>query len=393
MGVNIERAVGQLGRTVPTEDAVICIVFSGTAVAGKIALSEPKQIFSVDALTDLGITAVNNPVAYRDIVDFYGKAGEGAELNFMLISDATSLTDICDVTKDIGRKLLDFTNDRAVIFMVNRKPAAGYEPVITQGMDGDVWTALTKLNEMAIQYDAAEIPFTGFLPGLLFDTTKIADMPNRSTLTKDYVAVSVACEKADGHISMGVLAAWLAKHQVHQNVGRIASGPVVDSGFFPDAVNTNTLKASWSVLNTKAVIYFYKERGKSGYFFNDDSTMTTTASDYSSVSWNRTITKAKRIANRVLVEKLKDDIDLNPTTGKIESGLLSDWESEVENAVRAEMINVPVTKRREISGVQFTINPDSDIVNDKIDGTINIVRKGQVKQIDVKIGYVRAISE
>lgn len=392
MPVNIVRATGQLGRVTPTEDAVVCMVFSGAAVAGKIALSEPKQIFSYESLTDLGITEANNPVAYRDIMDFYGKAGVGAELNFMLVNDTTTLTDICDVTKDFGKKLLDFTQGRGVIFLVNRKPAAGYTPVIAQGMDNDVWAALTKLNEMAIQYQAQNIPFVGVLPARGFDSTKINDIPLRSTLTNDNVAICAACEKADGHISMGVKAAWIVKHQVSENDSRIASGKVVDTAYFPDGVKVDALKASWNALNTKAVIYFYKENGKSGYFYNDDNTMTTISSDYSSISWNRTINKVHRIANEVLVNRLRDDVDINPQTGKIDSSLISDWESDVENAVIANMVNVGVTKKKEISGVKCTILPDSDIINDKMDVRLSIVRRGQVKNINVKIGYVKAIS-
>lgn len=391
MGINIERAEGQLGRTVPTEDAVVCIVLSGTAVAGKIALSEPKQIFSSDALTDLGITELNNPTAYRDIKDFYGKAGEGAELNFMLVNDTTTLTNICDVTNDIAKKLLTFTQDRGVILLVNRKPAAGYTPTITNGWDADVTSAMTKLNEMAVQYQAKNAPFVGILPALGFDTTKIAEMPLRSTLTIDNVALATTCEKADGHISIGALAGWLVKHQVSENFSRIASGPVFDTAYFPDMVPALNLKNSWEAMNNKGFIYLYKEPGKQGYFFNDDNTMTSTSSDYSSISWNRTINKAHRITYTTLVEKLRDDVDLNPTTGKVETSLLSDWESDVENDISANMVNTGVQRKPEISGVKCTIDTDSDIVNDKMDASLDIVRRGQVKTFNVKIGYVRSI--
>lgn len=392
-GINIVRAKGQLGRTTPTEDAVVCMVFSGTAVATKIALSEPKQIFSSDALEDLGMTEDNNPVAYRDIKDFYGKAGEGAELNFMLVSDATNLTDICNVTNDIAKKLITFTQDRGVILLVNRKPAVGYTPTITNGMDNDVWDAITKLNEMAVQYQTKNAPFVGILPALYFDTTEINEIPLRSTLTTDNVALSTACEKADGHISMGALAGWLVRHQVSENFSRIASGPIFNTGFFPDMVPSLNLKNAWSAINNKAFIYLYKEPGKQGYFFNDDSTMTTVSSDYSSISWNRTINKVHRIAYTTLVEKLRDDVDINPVTGKVETSLLSDWESDVENDIIANMVNTGVTKKPEISGVKCIIDPNSDILNDKMDVTIQIVRRGQVKTFNVKIGYVRKIEE
>ncbi len=82
--VNIPRQNGQLNLTVPSEDSVVCYLLSVTAVAGKIQLNSPTQIFGTAALATLGITLANNALAYNEILAFYDKAGEGAELNFML---------------------------------------------------------------------------------------------------------------------------------------------------------------------------------------------------------------------------------------------------------------------------------------------------------------------
>lgn len=387
MSVNIVRATGQLKRTEPTEDNVVVLVLSGSAVAGKIALSEPKQIFSSDALTALGITAENNPLAYQEITDFYAIAGEGAELNFMLVVNTTLLTDICDVANNIGKKLLDSVNGRGVLFFANRIPDEAYEPTITAGLDNDVNTAILKLNAMAAAYQLQNIPFTAFLPALGFTKETIAAMPARSTLTNDYVALNAWCNKADGVVSMGHLAGWLTLHQVNQNIGRVASGKVSDTAFMPDGTEPKDLKYEWENLASKGLLFPVKIGGKSGFFFKDDPTLTAISSDFSSISWNRTMNKAQRIAYDVLIEKQNDDVDVDQSTGKIESTLASDWESDVENAIRAQMMTVSGTKQKEISGVKCSIDPDSDIVNDQIDASVKIVRKGQAKTINVKIGY------
>lgn len=389
--VNINRAVGQLNRTTPTEDAVVCMVFSGAAVAGKIALGEHKQIFSTDALADLGITLANNPLAYQDILDFYAGAGNGAELNFMLVSDATSITDICDQTKDLGKKLLEAVDGRGVIFIVNVKKPVGYVVTITAGLDNDVNTAVTKLQQMATAYGAENNPFVGVLPALGFSVAGMTDLPLRTSFTNDYVALNTHCNKADGVVSMGLLAGWLAKCQVHQNIARVRFGKMSDTAFMPDGTAAKTLKNQWVSLQSKGLIIPIKISGKSGFFYADDPCLTTIASDYSSISWNRVINKAHRIAFASLVEKLNDDVDIDATTGKIESSLASDWESDVENAIREQMAIAGANKKAEISGIKCTIDPNSDIVNDKIECTINIVRKGQAKTINVRIGYVVSI--
>lgn len=392
MGVNITRAQGQLNRTTPTEDAVICIVFSGTAVADKIALGEPKQIFSTDDLTALGITADNNPVAYRDITDFYGLAGEGAELNFVLISNAVTLEDICDVTKAYAKTLLDFTQGRGVVLLVNKDFAEGYTPTITNGLDEDVWNALAKCDTMAKQYQTDNVPFVAVLPAFSFAPANVSELPLRSTLGFDNVSTTAFCEKADGHISIGVIAAWVANLQVSQNIGRVLSGAVTQTGYFPDGTECGTQKARYTAISNTGLIFPIKITGKSGCYFNDDPTMTANTSDYSSISWNRTMNKAQRGAYSVLIEKKNMDVELDATTGKIESSLLSDWESDVENEIIGDMVNVAVNKEKEISGVKCTIDPDSDINNDEIDATISIVRNGQVKDINVSIGYVQSLS-
>ncbi len=389
--VNINRAVGQLNRTTPTEDAVVCMVMSGVAVAGKIALGEHKQIFSTDALVDLGITLANNPLAFQDIKDFYANAGNGAELNIMLVSDATSITDICDNSLQIGKKLLEAVDGRGVIFVVNVKKPAGYVATITSGLDNDVNNAVTKLQQMAVAYSAENNPFVGILPALGFSTAGIAALPLRTTFANDYVALNTHCNKADGVVSMGLLAGWLANCQVHQNIARVRFGKMSDTAFMPDGTAAKTLKNQWETILSKGLIAPIKISGKSGFFYNDDPCLTTIASDYSSISWNRTINKAHRIAFVSLVEKLNDDVNVDPTTGKIESSLASDWESDVENAIREQMAIAGANKKAEISGVKCTIDPNSDIVNDKVEATIDIVRKGQAKTINVRIGYVVSI--
>ncbi|MGN6604561.1 MAG: DUF2586 family protein [Ginsengibacter sp.] len=390
MSVNISRATGQLKRTTPQDDNVVVMVMSGVA-EGNVVLGDPKQIFSTDDLATLGITQATNPLAYQEIIDFYAQAGEGAEFNFMLVIDTTSITDICDDTKDLGKKALDFTNGRGVIFLVNVKRAAGYVPNIVNNLDDDINTAMTKLNQMAAAYQAANIPFVGILPAQGFDSTAFAGMPDRSTLSNDYVALNPWCNANDGIVSQGQLAGWLTKLQVHQNAGRVASGKVSDTAYMPDGVEAKTLKYSWDAIAAKGLMIPVKIYGKSGYFYLDDPCMTSKASDYSSISWNRTINKAQRITYGVLVEKQNDDVDIDQSTGKIETGVASDWESDVETAVRNEMMKVSATKQKEISGIKCTVDPASDIANDQIDSTIQIVRKGQAKTINVRIGYAASI--
>ena len=89
--VNIPRQNGQLKRVQPSEDAVVCFLLSGVAVVNGVQLGTPYQVFGSSALDTYKITADTNALALAEITDFYDKAGEGAELNFMLVNSATTL--------------------------------------------------------------------------------------------------------------------------------------------------------------------------------------------------------------------------------------------------------------------------------------------------------------
>jgi hypothetical protein len=293
----------------------------------------------------------------------------------------------------LAKKLVDFTNGRGVILIVSKKVPSGYTATITTGLDADVWAAITKANELVTAYADENTPLVVVLPALGFAIANIAAVPDRSTLSNDSVAVNAFCETNNGIPSMGIIAGWLAKHQVHQNVGRVASGKISDTAFLPDATaaNATAVKNARAALENKGFLFPVKIGARSGYYINDDPTMTAVDSDYSSISWNRVMNKAHRIANDILVERLNDDVDLDEVTGKIDSSVASDWESQVETAIRNQMIKVSGNKTKEISGVKCTVDVNSDIVNDKVDAELSIVRKGQSKIINLKVGYVTSI--
>lgn len=392
MGINIQRASGQLQRFEPTEDAVVLLITNGTATTG-LTLNATKQLFSLDDLVALDVTEANNPQLYRDVSDFYKLTGPGAEINIMILSNTTTLADICNPTQNFAKKMLDDVDGRGVVLLVNMKRPAEYTATITDGLDADVWAGVTNMDLLAKQFQTENVPFVGILPALGFDKANIAAIPLRSTRSTENVSVFAGCENADKHISMGVLAAWIANHQVHQNIGRVASGKVVDTAFYPDETPAAELRYQWEQLNNKGIVQFVKVRGKSGYFFYDDPTMTAQSGDYTSISWNRVINKVHRITATKLTDLLKEDVDINPLTGQPDSTLLSDWEGMVEKEIRSQMIDVPLTKKKEISGIKVSIDPKSDILNDQIDASINVVRQGQVKTFNVKIGYVQLLAD
>lgn len=386
--VNITRQNNQLGRVAPVSDRVIGLILSGVAVAGKIALSDTKQIFSTSELPALGITEAENPFAFSEISDYYAKAGEGSELNFMLVSEATLLADVCDPAQNIARKLLDFANGRITHLLVNRKLPVGYNVVPLEGLDTDVWNAGTKMEALCLEYDNGNKPFVGVLPGVGFTKATLANLRDVGTMTTARVAAPlIGAADNTGRAAIGTLAGWIVKNPINYNIARVASGSVLDAAFFTDGTAVSEYSdGTLGSIHDKRYIFFRKIYNKSGFFFNDDPTAVSKSSDFSSISWSGVINKAKRLAYSVLIEHLNDDAETNETTGKVSAALTSDWEGNVERAIRLEMVNT-----KEITAVKCTIDPNSDIVNDQISASLEVVRKGQAKTINVQIGFAAII--
>ena len=90
--IHIQLKNGSLGRVVRGDDGVTGLIVTGEAVADKLELNKVYQLSSPRDLTILGITAENNPLAYKDLLAFYREAGDGAELYLLVVPAATSLS-------------------------------------------------------------------------------------------------------------------------------------------------------------------------------------------------------------------------------------------------------------------------------------------------------------
>jgi hypothetical protein len=201
--VRFSRTKGKLGRTQPTIDNVFGLAVSGTAVVDKIALAEPKAIFGLEGLTDLGITVGNNPLAYNEIVNFYAKAGEGTKLWIMLYSDAVLLADLCDKTTGVLKNLLLAANGEITGLFINKKMPAGYVQTLLEGLDQDVWNAAVKLQALCEQFTTDNQPLFGVLPGFGFAFANVATLRNLSTMTCNLVHISLAADDNTGKPAIG----------------------------------------------------------------------------------------------------------------------------------------------------------------------------------------------
>lgn len=361
------------------------LVITGNTVAGKITIGESKQFFSLTDATNAGITAADNPFAYKHVKAFYDFAGNGAELWVMLVSDATSMTVATDSTENIASKLLNDAGGRIRVLGVVKK-STGNE-TITNGLDADLSTAVVKAQTLADQFSEKYYPVRIILSGNKFNG-------NSQTLkdykTSNYNKVAVLLGNTDGgaEASVGLALGKLASIPVQRNIGRVQDGPVESiAAYFTNGAKTETLSSSWDSIHDKGFIFFRNYVGKAGFYFTDDPTLTSSSDDFHNLANGFVMDKLMLIAYNTLIEKLDAEIPVT-AAGTIHPAIIKSWQNDVETAVNALM-----TKQGELSNFKAYIDENQDVLtSNKLEVRLSPQPVGYAKNIDVYIGFTTQIS-
>ena len=151
--VDVEQQNGKLGRVAVNLDGIAALVLTGVAATG-LALNTEATIFSPEDAEALGIDSTydangGDPIlVYQHIVDFYEAAGRGSELHIMIAARANTLTNLVDKTNAFAKKILADNKGRVKLVGIARSPVTPYAPVVSEGLDDDVFTAVTKAKEL-----------------------------------------------------------------------------------------------------------------------------------------------------------------------------------------------------------------------------------------------------
>lgn len=378
--VEVKLGNGNLGRSVATADGVAGLVLTGVAATG-LPLGTPKVIFSVSDAESLGITSDStNASAYRHIKEFYDLAGEGAALYIMLVADTVTLTQMADLSDaNSAKKLLDAAQGRIRLLGLTRKPAAGYTPVLTDGIDKDVLDAVTKAQQLALAFAAQYKPVRILVEGRAVDTENIAQLKDLRTLSANHVAIVIGSTANDASASVGLALGRAAVIPVQRNLGRVKDGalPVLEA-----FINTKKVEdfTAADQVHDKGYIFLRTFVGRSGYFFNDDATCAPVTDDYSQLALGRVIDKLTLICYQTYLEELNDEIRVD-AQGRINVAVIKYLQGKIENAVNTAMAE-------EISSFSAYINAEQNVISTgKITIAASVVPVGYTKQIEVLLGF------
>lgn len=384
--IDIQVGNGALGLTIPTNDALSGMILQGPAPAG-MSLLVPTLLTSLQDASNLGIDAaydtLNTKSAYKAIREFYAATGSGAQLWIMFVSDVVNMATILDISEtNYATRLLNAAGGGIRMLTVVRDPAAGYTPVLDDGIDPDVLAASTNAQALATAYTAKYKPLRVILPGYSYtgDASLVPDLTQR---TENRVAILIGDSVSGINAGVGILLGRLASDPVQRNPGRVKTGALPITAAYLGLETVEEADGKIAVLDAKGYITLRKHVGKAGYYFTNDHTATASTDDYSSLARGRIIDKAIFLAYTVYVEEILDEILVDPVTGRISNG-----QAKYLQQICETQINNSMTSNDEIVSVQVQVDPAQNVLStNKICVELRIVPFGYAEEIKVALGF------
>lgn len=360
------------------------LVITGSTVAGKIAIGESKQFFSLEDAKASGLNETENPFAYKHVKAFYDYAGTNAELWVMLASDATTMSVMADKNENIAKKLINDAGGRIRVLGLIKK-STGLE-ASANGIDANVDLAAINLQDLADEFTEKYFPFRGIISGNNFSGT-VATLKDYETTTHNRVSILLANTDAEKEASIGLALGRLASIPVQRKLHRVKDGAVENIGaYFTNGAKVESLSASWDAIADKNYIFMRNFVGKAGFYFSSDPTLTKSADDFNNLSNGFVMDKAIIIAYNVLVENLGDEVPMTDE-GNIHPAIIKSWQNEIENNINGNM-----AEKGELSNCQCYIDESQNVLQTgNMEVEIQLLPVGYSEYITVKIGFTTTI--
>lgn len=382
--VNIVIGNGNMGNVSLSDDGIAGLILTGAAVADKLELNKVYVLGSSLELAKLGISAETNPLLHKEITAFYKTAGEGAELHLLVVSEATTLTQMCSENADSPlRKLISSAAGRIRLVGVNRNTPADYEMTAEKGLDADVITAIASAHAVAEDFLTGIAPFRVLLPALGWDgqTTNLYQ-PREGSYNR--VSVVMASDGKFGasqlySAAIGQVLGRAAKIGVHQNLGRVRDGAIAAKGYLTDGKTPEEHFSLMNLLEDAGYIFYRTFAGKNGYYLNGDATATALTDDYCFLSSGRVIDKAMVVTYRTYIDDILDNIQVDPQKGTIPVSICKSFEASIIRAVNTTMGD-------QMSSFTAYIDPNQNILaNGQMTITCKIVPLATLREITVNL--------
>lgn len=383
--VNIEIGNGALGSAGTNSDGIAALVVTGTGTIA-MPIGTPKVVYSLTEAEGLGITPEDQPSAHRHIKEFYEgyrfiTGRDVAELYLIMVSAATTMTALADVTSATGAKsLLDYAQGRVSLLGITRTPGGEYTPDLDDGIDADVISAIPKAQELAQSFAVAQAPLRVLVEGRSFEYDNIGDLLDLTTMNNNRVGVVLWSTKDDGSASVGYTLGIKSALPVQRKISRVGNGQLsFDEVFIGDTPVEEVLAVE--TIHDKGYIAMRTFPTRSGYYLSGEPMACPSTDDYAILSRGCVIDKAQRIAFDRFLNEVDEDVEVD-ADGQLQDGYRLWLENEVKQALVSRMSG-------EISGEPlFHIPAGQNILSDSTTKVVlKITPKGYQSQIDVLLQF------
>jgi len=274
----------------------------------------------------LGIDAgydTDNGVLLFHALDEVFRVNPDITLWLMVAPQATAMADLVDPEKQYAPRLLADAGFSIVQLAVSVNPAAGYVPVPTGGLDGQVLAAVPKAQLLAEYSESVHAPVSAIgLEGRGFNGTPTAATDLR-TLSANKVSVVIAQDLSStaaiadpAHAAIGTWLGCVSKAPVNANIAWPERFPLTDAlrgKWLKAGLSGGTSIAAYTgrqldLLDEKGYIFARTIPQLPGVHFNDSHTCTEAADDYCRAEMNRVMDKAVKAVRRAIAPKLMSPI-------------------------------------------------------------------------------------
>lgn len=320
----------------------------------------------------------NNVNVHRHVREFYRMAGEGTELNLMLVPQTETLKTIClDTAGDKYQRLLVDADFKIHQFAVALNPTAA--PTVVDGLPTDVFDAIP------LAQGAAEWAYDQFMPthvflegyGLAAASAVVPDLRDIDNVTATKVTLVIgqdwqyaetktglAQKFADVGTVLGVCASAAINQNIGDNEAFDLTNATKQAWLVPGLSNHKTIKEVHAQLQTfenKGYVFGVTYPGLAGVRINNDHVCAPIVIDSDgnmnehTIAYGRVMDDCARQLRTAYLPKIKKTYPVN-AAGKLPTGVVVTLET-IGDDIFADMVNAV-----ELSAGKTTVDPESDLL-------------------------------
>jgi len=374
-GVSINVTNGNLKPEINVQDCVPGLLVS---VNTEALVAKVMKIYSLDDAVAAGITETAEPLAYKQVKEYYEELGGKQLLYFFGIGKNMTKAEGLSATEANGvqKLLMAASGEITLIGIVTNKSANAGDKFL----DADVEAAALAFKSTAQAWQKKNYPVRAIIEGLVANES--ADntfKPN--TASNGFCGVLLGDTENGGHACVGVALARAAKYECSQKIGAGSAGALsittayIGSQKVEDVVNLDQL-------HDDGFLVLMKRPGAAGYYFGRDNMCSN--DDYKILAHGRVMDKAQRIAAKAYLPFIEEKVRVLKD-GTIDPADATYIEATLLAAIKAAM-------SEQISDVDVKMPLDQDVINTDTTGVnVRILPLGYSTWIEVSMGFASSL--